>query len=158
MAEQALQNSVDPEEIKKFRKTTRTQVTTSVNRLGNLLAKKDGEDFDHKVINGTEVEQVETMLKEKFNMFLKLHEKYCHLRAEGKDDAEESELEGKDAAYSEEVTTKVYLLMDQLKSYHKSLAKRDAKLAAEEAGEEARQAKVKSIPMHEQNFEDSVMN
>ena len=58
MAEQALQNSMDPEEIKKYRKSTRAQVTTSVNRLGNILAKKDGEDFDHKVISETEVEQI----------------------------------------------------------------------------------------------------
>ena len=60
MAEQALQNSVDVEEIKKFRQTVRTQVTNSVSRLGNLLAKKDGDLFDHKVISEIKVEQVET--------------------------------------------------------------------------------------------------
>ena len=42
MAEQALQNSVDVEEIKKFRQIARTQVTNSVGRLGNFLDKKDG--------------------------------------------------------------------------------------------------------------------
>ena len=157
MAEHALQNSVDPEKLtngfayysllRNLLKTTRTQVTTSVNRLGNLLARRDGEDFDHKVINETKVEQIESRLKRNFDMFLNLHEKYCHLRESGKDDAEELELEGKDAAYLEEVTSKVYPLLDQLDSYHKSLAE-----------EEDRQAKVKSIPMHEQKFENSVMN
>ena len=140
MAEQALQNSVDPEEIKRYRKSTKTQVTTSVNRLGNILAKKDGNYFDHKVINETEVEQVEIKLKESFDLFSKLHERYCHLRAPGKDETEEEELVVKDAAYSEEVSSKVYQLMDQLKTYHKSLAN------------------MKSIPSHQEKFEDSMMN
>ena len=157
MAEQALQNSVDPEEIKKYRTSTRTQVTTSVNKLGNILAKKDGDYFDHKVINETEVEQVEIKLKESFDLFSKLHDKYCHLRASGKDETEEEELVVKDAAYSEEVSSKVYLLMDQLKTYHKSLAKRDARIAVEEAEKEARQAKVKSIPSHQKKFEESMI-
>ena len=146
MAEQALQNSVDPEEIKKYRKSTRTQVTKSVNTLVNLLANKDGDDFDHKIIKETEVEQIETRLNENFKLFLKLHERYCHLRASGKDDTEESELDVKDAAYEEEVTSNVYPLKDQLKSYHKSLA-----------AEEARQAKVKTIPLHQKKFKNSMI-
>ena len=140
MAEQALQNSMDPEEIKKYRKSTRAQVTTSVNRLGNILAKKDGDYFDHKVINETEVEQVEIKLKETFALFSKLHDKYCHLRESGKDETEEEELVVKDAAYYEEVSSKVYHLMDQLKTYHRSLEN------------------MKSIPSHQEKFENSVMN
>ena len=65
MAEQALQNSVDVEEIKKFRQTVRTQVTNSVSRLGNLLD-NNGIFFYHKVISEIKVELVETELREAF--------------------------------------------------------------------------------------------
>ena len=39
MAEQALKSSEDVEEIKKFRRLIKGQVTTAVNRLENLFAK-----------------------------------------------------------------------------------------------------------------------
>ena len=147
MADEDILNSMDPEEIKQKRKSRRIHVTASQNRLTNLLAKKEGNDFDHKVISPREVKQVEEKLDQNFELFLKLHERYCEIRAAGKDDAEEQKLVEKDAEYIMEVTSKVYPLLDQLDSYHKSLAKRDAKIAAEEAEEDARQAKVKSIPM-----------
>ena len=110
MAEQALKSSVDVEEIKKFRRVIKGQVTTAVNRLENLFAKKEGDDFDHKVISKTEVKQVEAKLRNNFDTFLKLQEKFCALRAEGKDDEEESELVLEDAQYSDEVSSKVYPL------------------------------------------------
>ena len=99
MAEQALKSSEDVEEIKKFRRLIKGQVTTAVNRLENLFAKKEGDDFDHKVISKAEVKQVEAKLRNNFDTFLKLHEKFCELRAAGKDDEEESELVLEDAQY-----------------------------------------------------------
>ena len=147
MAEQALKSSEDVEEIKKFRRVIKGQVTTAVNRLENLFAKKEGDDFDHKVISKTEVKQVEAKLRNNFDTFLKLQEKFCALRAEGKDDEEEAELVLEDAQYSDEVSSKVYPLFDQIESYHESLAKREAK-----------KTKVMSIPSHEKKFEDSMIN
>ena len=55
-------------------------------------------------------------------MFLKLHERYSEVRAAGKDDIEEQKLVEKDAEYLEEVTSKVYPLLDQLDSYLASLS------------------------------------
>ena len=138
---------MDPEEIKQKRKSRRIHVTASQNRLTNLLAKEEGNDIDHKVISPREVKQVEEKLHQNFELFSKLHERYCEIRAAGKDDAEEQKLVEKDADYLKEVASKVYPLLDQLDSYHKSLAE-----------EEARQAKVKSIPMHQQEFDNSAMN
>ena len=151
MAEQALKSSEDVEEIKKFRRLIKGQVTTAVNRLENLFAKKEGDDFDHKVISKAEVKQVEAKLRNNFDTFLKLHEKFCELRAAGKDDEEESELVLEDAQYSDEVSSKVYPLFDQIESYHGSKA-------AEEASKEAKKAKVMSIASHERKYEDSMMN
>ena len=101
MAEQALKRSEDVKEIKKFRRVIKGQVTTAVNRLENLFAKKEGDYFDHKVISKTEVEQVEAKLRQNFDMFLKLQEKFCGLRAAGNDNEEEDELVLKDAKYSD---------------------------------------------------------
>ena len=126
-------------------------MTTAVNRLENLFAKKEGDDFDHKVISKAEVKQVEAKLRNNFDTFLKLHEKFCELRAAGKDDEEESELVLEDAQYSDEVSSKVYPLFDQIESYHGSKA-------AEEASKEAKKAKVMSIASHERKYEDSMMN
>ena len=75
MADQEVLKFEDPEVIKQKRKSKRTLVTTSQNRLANLLAKKEGNDFDHKVISPREVKQVEEKLQENFEMFLKFHEK-----------------------------------------------------------------------------------
>ena len=72
MAEQALQNSLDPEEIKKYRKSTRTHVTTFQYRLESILATKEDNDFTHKFISPREVNLVEAKLLESFGLFLKL--------------------------------------------------------------------------------------
>ena len=111
-AEQPLLKSVDVEEFKRIRKIIKDRVTTSVNRLENLFAEHEGNDFDHKVFRKNEIEQIEAELEDNFDMFLKLQDNYCYVRVQGKDDAEELKLAEKDVEYLEEVSSKVYPPID----------------------------------------------
>ena len=85
MAENALEKSRDVNELKKFRAAIKGQVTSAVNKLEAVFARKVAGDFDHKNIIITEVKQVEAKLKSKFDLFLGLHERCCEFREEGAD-------------------------------------------------------------------------
>ena len=76
-------------------------------------------------------------------MFLKLHEKYQFLRLH-EDNSEELKLAEEDAEYLEEISSKVYPLLDQLEYYQKSLT--DVKSIPETS----------TIPLYEKKFEDSM--
>ena len=74
MAETALKKSRDVNELKKFRGAIKGQVTSAVNKLEALFAKKVADDFDNGSIFVSEVNQVEAKLKDKLDLFLRLHE------------------------------------------------------------------------------------
>ena len=110
MAETALKKSRDVKELKKFRGAIKGQVTSAVNKLEAILSRKVTDDFDHGSIFISEVNQVEAKLKDKLDLFLKLHERCCEFREEGADADQEIELINIDDEYSKEVTSKVYPL------------------------------------------------
>ena len=120
MAETALKKSRDVNKLKKFRGAIKGQVTSAVNKLEALFAKKVADDFDHGSIFVSEVNQVEAKLKDKLDLFLKLHERCCEFREEGADADQEIELVNIDDEYSEEVTSKVYPLFGQIEAYYRS--------------------------------------
>ena len=123
MAEKALEKSGDVNELKKFRGAIKGQVTSDVNKLEVLFAKKVADDFDHKSIIISEVNQVEAKLKSKFDLFLRLHKRCYEFREEGADADQEIELVNNDDEYSEEVTSKVYPLFGQIEAYYGSVAR-----------------------------------
>ena len=123
MAETALKKSRDVNELKKFRGAIKGQVTSAVNKLEALFARKVADDFDHGSIFISEVNQVEAKLKDKLELFLKLHERCCELRDEGADAYQEIELVNQDDEYSEEVTSKVYPLLGQIAAYYQSVSR-----------------------------------
>ena len=123
MAENALEKSRDVNKLKKFRGAIKGQVTSALNKLEALFAQKVADDFDHGRILIAEVNQVEARLKDKLDLFLKLHDRCCELRDEGADTDQEIELVNQDDEYSEEVTSKVYPMYRQIKAYYQSVSK-----------------------------------
>ena len=89
MTSQAALKSTDPQEIKKARQVTKGQITVAVNKLTTILEKESNGDFDHENISRTEAVQVHTRMDENFQLFQKLHSRYCQFRAGGADDTEE---------------------------------------------------------------------
>ena len=92
MAETTLKKSRDVNKLKKFRGAIKGQVTSAVNNLEAILSRKVADDFDHQNIFISEVNQVEAKLKDKLDLFLKLHERCCEFREEGADADQEIEL------------------------------------------------------------------
>ena len=163
MAETALKKSRDVNELKKFRGAIKGQVTSAVNKLEALFARKVADDFDHGSIFISEVNQVEAKLKDKLDLFLKLHERCCEFRDEGADADQEIELANQDDEFSEEVTNKVYPMYRQIEAYYQSVS--SFKLAREEEAREkeieAREKKAKlelvtNIPAIERKYENSM--
>ena len=133
MAETTLKKSRDVNEFKKFRGAIKGQVTSALNKLETLFAQKLAYDFDHGRILITEVNEVESRLKEKLGLFRKLHDRCCKLRDVGEDADQEIELSRQDDEYVEEVTNKVYPMFSQIEAYYRS----------------------RNIPALERKFEDS---
>ena len=123
MALTALKKSRDVIELKKFRGAIKGQVTSAVNKLEAIFARKVEDDFDHQSIFVSEVNQVEAKLKDKLDLFLKLHKRCCEFRDEGADADQEIKLANNDDEYSEEVTSKVYPMYGQIEAYYRSVAR-----------------------------------
>ena len=108
MAETELRKSRDVNKIKKYRSAIKAQITSALSKLEALFSRKVADDFDHGSIFTSEVNQVEARLKDKLELFRKLHDRCCELRDEGADADQEIELANQDDEFSEEVTNKVY--------------------------------------------------
>ena len=80
MAETALKKSRDVNEIKKYRGAIKGQVLSALNKLEALFSRKVADNFDHGSIFTSEVNQVEARLKDKLEVFRKLHDRCCELR------------------------------------------------------------------------------
>ena len=144
MGETALKKSRDVNEIKKYRGAIKAQVSSALSKLEALFSRKVADDFDHGSIITSEVNQVEVRLKDKLELFLKLHDRCCELRDEGADADQEIELANQDDEFSEEVTSKVYPMYGQIEAYYQSVSRFE--LAKKLA---------KNIPDLERKYEDS---
>ena len=119
--------STDLQEITKARQVIKGQITIAVNKLTSILGNQSNGDFDHENIVRIEAVQTHTKLDENFQLFQKLHLKYCEHRAVGADDTEEEALVLKDGQYLDEVQSKVYLLLDKFTKYDRSYKVHEAK-------------------------------
>ena len=117
MAKTALKKSRDVIELKKFRGAIKGQVTSALIKLEALFAQKVADDFDHGRTLISEVNELEARLKDKLDLFRKLHDRCCELSDEGADADQEIELVHQDDEYVEEVTNKVYPMYSQIKAY-----------------------------------------
>ena len=126
---QAALQSDDLKIVKKYRGVLKGQLTVLLDKITKILNKKVGEKFNHIEISKSEVKQVGAKLVTNYDLFSKLHEKYCLLRECGKDDEEELELAKKDDEYTEGITAKYFPIQDLLAKYDISLADFEAKEA-----------------------------
>ena len=156
MSAQAALKSQDPAQVKKGRSVAKGQLTQAVNRIATIFSKTDGDDFDHKSISKTEVKKIEEKINENFDLFQKLHQKCCELRDPGADDDEEVEKARLDEEYSEEVTSKVYPVMDQFVEYARSLANEAAAQTSIIEENKVKEALVNSIPQKEKKYEEAL--
>ena len=141
MAETALRKSRDVNEIKKYRGAIKGQISSALSKLEALFSRKVADDFDHGSIFTPEVNQVEARLKDKLELFRKLHDRCCELRDEGADADLEIELVNQDDEFSEEVTNKVYPMYGQIEAYYQSVSRFNL---------------AKTIPALERKVEDSL--
>ena len=141
MAETALRKSRDVNEIKKYRGAIKGQISSALSKLEALFSRKVADDFDHGSIFTPEVNQVEARLKDKLDLFRKLHDRCCELRDEGADTDQEIELANQDDEFSEEVTNKVYPMYGQIEAYYQSVSRFNL---------------AKTIPALERKVEDSL--
>ena len=145
MTSQAALKSKDLQEITKARQVIKGLITNGVKKLENILTKQSKGDFDHGNISRTEVVQAHTKLDENFQLFQKLHLKYCEYRTVGKDNTEEETIVEQDGNYLEEVEGKVFPLLDKFIKYDRSFKVFEEK-------ETAKQDSIGKIPHLEKEY------
>ena len=109
-----------------------SQAAVKSKKLEGILGKQSKGDFDHDNISRTEIVQVHIKVDENFQLFQKLHMRYCEIRILGKDNTEEDGLVEQDGQYSEEVEGKVFPLLDKFTEYDRSFNKFEADKAAKQ--------------------------
>ena len=87
-----MRKSRDINELRKYRNSIKVQISSALSKLEALFSRKVADDFDHGSIFTPEVNQVEARLKDKLELFRKLHDRCCELRDEGADTDLEIEL------------------------------------------------------------------
>ena len=132
--EEALK-STDVTVKKKVRSAVKGQITTAVNKLGVLLDVKSEGDFDHEKIGRIQIKETHEKLKKSFQLFTKLHDQVLQLRDVDKDEKEEEKAILQEESYSEDVSNKVYPVLEKVVKYEKSFSKHEAK--AEKIEEDA---------------------
>ena len=114
--------SNEPDVVKHARGKIKVQVTIGLKKLEALLTKVD-DRFNHNQISELEVTKYEKRLKEHFELFDSLHQRYCFLRPVNDDDAIEMNEQEVDLQYFEEVENKYNILANLYVDYSNSLAK-----------------------------------
>ena len=130
--------SDDPAVIKNARGKIKVQVTIAFKKLEGLLAKKD-DRFDHDEISELEVTKYHKKLKDNYELFESLHQRYCFMRPVFDNEAKELEEQQTDFEYFDETEQKYDNLIklyaeytDNLNKY-KDEKKKVAKLESEVA-------------------------
>ena len=80
--------SDDPAILKNARGKIKVQVTISFKKLETLLI-KENDQFDHEKISELEVVKYQKKLKEYYDLFENLHQRYCFMRPVFEDEAKE---------------------------------------------------------------------
>ena len=124
VGQEALKSN-DPGEVKFARGKIKIQVSKALNKLEPVLVKEGDEGFNLNKIVESEVTRQFNKLKQVFELFENLHQRYCYLRAVGEDDAQEIDLQKADDEYfsdSEEKFEKLNILYNEFLSYVKQKA------------------------------------
>ena len=95
---------------------------------------------------------MEKKLNENFDIFQQLHQKCCEKRDIGEDDAKEEKLAEEDEEYVEQVTSKVYPVLDMFVMYKLSVAD----LEAEESKKKSDKVMIGSIPEKEAKYQEAL--
>ena len=121
--EEALK-STEVAAVKKARSAVKGQITTAVNKLSVLFKMKSVPgDFDHENIGRIETTETHDKLKRNFQLFKKLHDRVLQLRDENKDEKEDDNVILQEENYSEDVSSKVYPVLEKFTKYEKSLSR-----------------------------------
>ena len=152
MSCQAALKSKDPPEINRARAVIKGQITNGIKKLEGIFEKQANGDFDHDNISRTEIVQANTKLDENFQLFQKIHLRYCEFRVLGTNETEEESLVKKDGDYIEEVESKVFPLLDKFTKYDRSFKVFEADEKAKQDAKQAKQDATVKIPELEKNY------
>ena len=120
MSSEEATKSADPAVISKARGFIKGQVTSVVKKLERVLVKSETGVFEHQSLNRSELTHTRKKLEDNFQLFQRLHTRYCEHRAVGDTDEDEENLVDKDAEYLEAVESKVFPLLELYADYDKS--------------------------------------
>ena len=112
-ATEALESS-DPKIVKRLRGSISTQLSCDINILEKALSHKVDGSYDFGKISPQLVKTQKVKLKNHFDLVQKLHEKYIEVREEGLNDDEENSLIKDDINYIEQLTSKVYPVLEAI--------------------------------------------
>ena len=114
--------SDEPSIVKNARGKIKVQVTIALKKLEGLLNKKDGK-FDHDQISELEISKYQKRLKDNFDLFDNLHQRYCFLRPVCADEDTEMKEQQVDFDYFDETEIKYDALINLHAEYSESLVK-----------------------------------
>ena len=114
--------SDEPSIVKNARGKIKVQVTIALKKLEGLLNKKDGK-FDHDQISELEISKYQKRLKDNFDLFDNLHQRYCFLRPVCADEDTEMKEQQVDFDYFDETEVKYDALINLHAEYSESLVK-----------------------------------
>ena len=112
--------SKDPVQIRKARGAAKSRVTTYSTRYRTLLVKDTDGKFNHDDIDTSEVSEIYIKVKESFQDFQEIHERYMFYRPEEADSAKEKDMLTTEADYFTEVLDEFNKLDDEYIKYGKS--------------------------------------
>ena len=121
-ATEALSSS-DPKIVKRLRGSICTQLSCDINILEKALSHKINNSFDFGKISPQLVKTQKAKLQNHFDLVQKLHEKYIEVREEGLNDDEEKCLVKEDIDYIEQLTSKVYPVLEAIEDFEENLSK-----------------------------------
>ena len=112
--------SKDPVQIRKARGAAKSRVTTYSTRYQTLLVKDIDGKFNHDDIDASKVSEIYIKVKESFQDFQEIHERYMFYRPEEADSAKEKDMLTTEADYFTEVLDEFNKLDDEHIKYGKS--------------------------------------
>ena len=167
MSIEAAIESEDLKLVKKYRGVLKGQLSVSLDKFQRILNNKVGDEFNHANISKSEVQQIGTKLSTNYDLFIKLHDRYCLLREPSKNDDEELTLATADEEYTNGVSSKYFPAMDIWAKYKISIADHEAKEAELRGAQKSKdldeaekslklKAVIASIPDRESKFVDAL--
>ena len=112
--------STDPDTVKRFRRSCRIQIFCTKNILEKTLSQRNNEEFEFEKISPLLIENHKVKLRNQFDLIQNLHERYIELCYGCPVMNDEKESIKEDIAFLEDISSKVYPVLDVISQYEES--------------------------------------